>query len=78
MSAREVKVHWIKDGNVGPTRITTGCGKDGWKETVADEYTTGSYIFEAVMRRSLVTCKTCIRVYDNRPALSSTPRGGEA
>lgn len=66
------KVHWIRDANFGPTKITTHCGRKGWREAIADEYTTGSNIFEAVKQLRYVTCKRCLKSAER---ISKSPWG---
>lgn len=72
------KIHWIRDANVGPTKITTHCGKEGWKEQIADEYTTGSNIFEAVKHLRYVTCGRCLKSSKRTSSHTSTQRDGAA
>lgn len=57
------KVHWIREPNVGPTRVETHCGKIGWKAPHAsDEFDdVHSNRFEASPKLSLVTCARCLR-----------------
>lgn len=57
------KAHWIKDGNVGPTKVVTHCGLAGYREiTSNDEFSTiEGNRFEAHKYLSKATCKRCLR-----------------
>lgn len=66
------KVHWIRDANVGPTKVITHCGKEGWREAIDNEWTDGSNIFEAVKSLRTVTCKRCLKSYER---ISNGPWG---
>lgn len=55
------KVHWIRDANVGPTKVTTHCGMTGWRSSISDEYETElNRRFEASARLGNVDCKRCV------------------
>jgi hypothetical protein len=56
------KVHWIREANVGPTKIVTHCGRVGYHTSMADEYDMVSGDrYEAVKDLSRVTCGVCLR-----------------
>ncbi len=57
------KIHWIRDDRKTehPRRIITHCGKEGWEERIADEFTDGNNIFEAIEKPGRATCKRCLK-----------------
>lgn len=81
-------IHWIRDANVGPTKIITHCGMEGWREG-ADEYSrVQGGRFEASKGLRVVTCKRCLKSAerisksawgcDRRPSSVSRPPSGDA
>jgi hypothetical protein len=65
-------IHWIRDANVGPTKVITHCGMEGWREG-ADEYSmvSGSR-FEAHKALRQVDCRRCLKSYER---ISNGPWG---
>lgn len=68
------KIHWIRDNckTEHPRRVITHCGKEGWQETITNEFTDGNYIFEADEGLRTVTCKRCLKSAER---ISNSPWG---
>lgn len=58
------KVHLIREGNVGPTKITTYCGLTGWRAKIGlNEYETiKGARFEAQPHTAGVSCGRCYKM----------------
>lgn len=67
------KVHWIRDDDrrAFPRKIITHCGKEGWIES-GNEFTDGSYIFDAVSNIGGITCGRCLKSAER---ISKSPWG---
>lgn len=68
------KIHWIRDANVGPTKVITHCGMEGYaNRDIRCEFTnTFGDRFEAYRVLSHVTCYRCLKSAER---ISNSPWG---
>ena len=56
--------HWIRDANVGPTKVITHCGREGYVDKGNEYVTALGYRFEAYKSLAEVNCGQCLKSYD--------------